>query len=584
MHGAAHDTSAICMSLLSRNEQGRKELLDTLRGVKKHFIYAGVFSFAVNLLQLVPVLYMLQVYDRVMGSGSLSTLGALTILMVALLMALGGFEWVRSYVLVSASNKMDLMLRERVFDSTFKLALLSSAGKNNTQPLNDLASLRQFLTSSGVFAFFDAPWFFIYITVMYLFHPWFGIAAVLSMVVMLILAYVTEKATSPKLKEANNAASLANAQLISNMRNAEVIAALGMTKAVRGRLLQLNNKALALQSNASKYAGSLGSISRTFRMTIQSLALGLGAYLALEQEISPGMIIAGSLLLGKALGPIDKLVGSWRNFSSARDQYNRLAKLLDEVPPEPERMRLPPPQGRLTLENVFVTPPGARAPVLRNISFELNPGDALGVIGPSASGKSTLARTVLGVWPTVNGKVRLDGADIQSWDRNELGPYVGYLPQDIELFDGTISENICRFGDIDPERIVAAARLAGVHEMILRQPDGYDTIIGGSGGVLSGGQRQRIGLARAIYGNPKLLVLDEPNSNLDDQGEKELVASIARIKQTGCTVIIISHRTMVLSVVDKLLLLKEGTIAGFGQRDQVLAALAAPDARKSANG
>ncbi|MDR0781135.1 MAG: type I secretion system permease/ATPase [Pseudomonadales bacterium] len=574
------------MSLLSRNEQGRKELLDTLSGVKKHFIYAGFFSFAANLLQLVPVLYMLQVYDRVMGSGSYSTLVGLTVLLTALLIALGAFEWVRSYVLIAASNKIDLLLRERVFNSTFKLALLSAAGKNSIQPLSDLAALRQFLTSNGSLAFFDAPWFFIYITVMYLFHPWFGHSALLSVLVMLALAYATEKSTAPKLKEANSAAGLANTQLISNMRNAEVIAALGMTDSIRGRVQQLSNKSLALQSDASQYAGGLGAISRTFRLTIQSLILGLGAYLALAQEISPGMIIAGSLLLGKALGPIDKLVGSWRGFITARDQFNRLTKLLDEVPTEPERMRLPAPQGRLTLENVFVTPPGARAPVLRGISFDLNPGDALGVIGPSASGKSTLARTILGVWPPINGKVRLDGADIQSWNRVDLGPYIGYLPQDIELFDGTISENICRFGNPDPDLIVAAAKLAGVHEMILRQSDGYDTIIGGAGGVLSGGQRQRIGLARAIYGNPRLLVLDEPNSNLDDQGEKELVASISRIKQSGCTVIIVSHRTMVLSVVDKLLLLKEGAVAGFGQRDQVLAALAAPAAevRKSANG
>lgn len=572
------------MSLLSFNEQGQKELLQALKGVKKHFTYAGIFSACVNLLQLVPILYMLQVYDRVMSSGSYSTLGALTILMIALLMALGAFTWVRSQVLVAASNKIDLLLRERIFNSTFKLALVNAAGKNNIQPLTDLIGLRQFLTSNGVYAFFDAPWFFIYVTVMYLFHPWFGYIAVFAVLVMVALAILTEKATSLKLKDANSAAALANSQLISNMRNAEVIAALGMTDAVRERLMQLNNKALVLQANASKEAGKLGAVSRSFRMIIQSLALGLGAYLALEQEISAGMVIAGSLLLGKALGPIDSLVGNWRSFSAARDQFNRLAKLMDEMPVEPERMRLPAPQGRLTLENVFVTPPGARTPVLRGVSFELQPGDALGIIGPSASGKSTLARTILGIWPTINGKVRLDGADIQTWNRADLGPYIGYLPQDIELFDGTIAENICRFQPADPERIVEAAKMAGVHEMILRQPDGYDTIIGGSGGVLSGGQRQRIGLARAIYGNPRLLVLDEPNSNLDDQGEKELVAAISRIKQTGCTVIIVSHRTMILSVVDKLLLLKEGTVAGFGQRDQVLAALSSPDARKSANG
>ncbi|MDY6984433.1 MAG: ATP-binding cassette domain-containing protein, partial [Pseudomonadota bacterium] len=299
---------------------------------------------------------------------------------------------------------------------------------------------------------------------------------------------------------------------------------------------------------------------------------------------SPGAMIAGSLLLGRALAPIDMLVATWKGFSVARAQYDRLNNLLSQLPAERERMQLPAPVGNLSVEGVHVTPPGAKSPVVRGVSFQLNAGDVLGIIGPSASGKSTLARAILGIWPPVAGKVRLDGADITLWDRDDLGPYVGYLPQDIELFDGTISDNICRFGEIDPEKVVAAAKQAGVHDLILRQPDGYDTVIGGAGGVLSGGQRQRIGLARAIYGNPKLLVLDEPNSNLDDQGEKELVAAILRIKAEGCTVIIISHRTLILSSVDKLLVLKDGAAISFGPRDQVLQALTQPDARRSTAG
>ncbi|MGA0805823.1 MAG: type I secretion system permease/ATPase, partial [Pseudohongiellaceae bacterium] len=357
------------------------------------------------------------------------------------------------------------------------------------------------------------------------------------------------------------------------LRNAEIIEAMGMTGNVRSYLQKQSDNVLLLQTEASKKAGLLTSLSKTFRMIVQSLMLGLGALLALDQQISPGAVIAGSLLLGRALAPLDVLVGSWKGFTVARAQYERLVKLLDQIPPDPERMSLPPPQGNLQVEAIVVAPPGSRTPVLRNVSFDLRAGEALGVIGPSASGKSTLARAVLGVWPSLAGKVRLDGADIANWNREELGPYIGYLPQDIELFDGSISENIRRFGPPDAEKVVAAAQMAGVHELILRLPEGYDTIISGSGGVLSGGQRQRIGLARAIYGNPKLVVLDEPNSNLDDQGERELVAAMLRIKAAGCTVLVISHRTMILGSVDKLLVLKDGNTIAFGPRDQVLAAI-----------
>lgn len=552
---------------------GTQELKAALASVKSHFIYAGCFSAAINLLLLVPILYMLQVYDRVLSSGSYSTLGTLTFLMCFLLIAMGGFEWVRSYILVAASNKIELGLRDRVFNATFKLSL-TGGNKHGAQPISDLIGLRQFMTGNGVFAFFDAPWFPVYVGVMFMFHFWFGVSAIVAGIIMVILAVVNEKATNEKLKAANTQANLASARLSNSLRNAEVIEAMGMTESVRKALQEQSESVLLLQTDASKLAGALQSFSKTFRMIVQSLMLGLGALLALNQEISAGSMIAGSLLLGRALGPIDMLVATWKGFSVARAQYERLGKLLEQLPAETPRMQLPAPQGNLALENVVVAPPGTNVAVLKGISFQLNAGEALGVIGPSASGKSTLARAILGLWPAASGKVRLDGADISVWNRTDLGPYIGYLPQDIELFDGTISDNICRFGDHDPEKIVAAAKLAGVHEMILRQPDGYDTVIGGSGGVLSGGQRQRIGLARAIYGKPKLIVLDEPNSNLDDQGEKELVAAINRIKDQGCTVVIISHRTMVLSSVDKLLVLKEGTTLAFGPRDQVLAALA----------
>jgi ATP-binding cassette subfamily C protein EexD len=563
---------------------GQKELLEALQVVKEYFIYVGMFSAAVNILQLTPILYMLNVYDRVMSSGSLPTLGTLTVLMLVMFLALGGFQWVRSYFLIAAGNKLDILLRDRIFDATFKFALNTPTGKNSAQPMQDLTSLRQFLTGNGIFAFFDAPWFPIYVLIMFIFHPWFGYTAIIAVIVMVLLAYYTEVVTHKKLKEANTQANQNQAYIISSLRNAEVIQAMGMTGSVRKKLQVQGDRVLRIQTDASKLAGGLTSISRTFRLVMQSLALGLGALLAIENEISPGMVIGGSLLLGKALGPIDLLVANWKGFSAARDQYTRLCEILSKTPNGPARMSLPAPEGALAVENAVVAPPGSRTPVLKNINFMLAPGCVLGIIGPSASGKSSLARAILGVWPILNGSIRLDGADISTWDRAELGPYLGYLPQDIELFDGTISDNICRFGESEPDKIVAAAKMAGVHEMILRQRDGYDTIIGASGGVLSGGQRQRVGLARAIYGNPKLLVLDEPNSNLDDQGERELIAAVQRIKATGCTIIIISHRNMILSTVDNLLLLKDGIQMTFGPRNQVLQALSNPDPAKRISG
>jgi ATP-binding cassette subfamily C protein EexD len=559
------------------------ELKEALADCRQHFIYAGTFSAAVNILMLTPIIYMMAVYDRVVASGSLSTLAMLTLLMVALLLASGGFEWVRAQILIVASNRMEANLRKRVSDATFKRALLTGGMVKDSQPRNDLNSLRQFLTGSGLFAFFDAPWFPIYLAIMFMFHVWFGIIGLVGGILMVILAIAQEKLTNTAMQEANTEANKVSAQFQSGLRNAEVVAGMGMADAIRRRQENSEQKVITLQISSSRKAAMLSAITKSARLIMQSLALGLGAYLALRQEISPGMMIAGSLLLGRALAPIDMLVGSWKGFSVARAQYQRLGELLDAIPKDEKRMSLPAPNGQIRIEQVTIVPPGSRIMAVKGVSFDLDAGETLGIVGPSASGKSSLARAILGIWPAYAGKVRLDGADISSWDRNELGPHVGYLPQDIELFDGTIADNICRFQDADESKIVEAAVLTGVHEMILRLPSGYDTIIGGSGGVLSGGQRQRVGLARAAYGSPKLILLDEPNSNLDDQGERELVEAIKRIKSLGTTVILITHRTMVLQCVDKILLMKEGVAASFGPKDQVLASLAAPtSAPKSA--
>jgi ATP-binding cassette, subfamily C, bacterial EexD len=554
---------------------GEAELKQALKSVRHYFIYAGSFSAAVNLLMLVPILYMLQVYDRVISSGSLSTLTMLTLLALFLLSAMGVFEWVRSMILISASNRLEYRLRDRIFNATFKSALMSGGMNSSSQPVRDLTQLRQYLTSNGVFAFFDAPWFPIYVAIMFMFHPWFGIVAILAGIVMIVLALLNESTTNKKLKNANQQSEWVDNQVSSSLRNAEVIAAMGMTDNIRKKQQKSADEVLVLQTEASRSAGKISSFSKTFRITTQSLILGLGAYLAVRQEISPGMMIAGSLLLGRALAPIDTLVNSWKGFSVARAQYHRLGKLLERIPAEPPRMALPAPKGNIRIEQLVVAPPGSKTPAIRGVELTLSAGEALGIVGPSGSGKSTLARAMLGIWPAANGSVRLDGADISDWDRTALGPHVGYLPQDIELFEGTVSENICRFADPDNEAIVAAAQLAGVHELILRLPKGYDTVIGGAGGALSGGQRQRIALARAVYGNPCLVVLDEPNSNLDDQGERELVHAMQRIAEQGTTVVVITHRMMVLNCVGKILVMKEGLGVKFGERDKVLTELAA---------
>ncbi len=545
-----------------------------LKSCRSYFSIAGFFSLFINVIMLVPALYMLQVYDRVVTSRSESTLLLLTLIVVVMLLTLGILEWVRSQILVKAGANLAVLLNERLFNATFRNSLNSSGIASSSQPISDLNNLRQFLTGNGLFAFFDAPWLPIYIAIMFLFHPLFGWVAVGSSIILIVLAVVNEKTSSGLLGEANKVSIASNNFMNKNLRNVEVIESMGMMDNIRQRWQKMNNQVINLQALASKRAGLISSISKSFRLTVQSLILGLGAYLVIQQEITPGLMIAGSILLGRALSPVDLMIGSWKGFVSARGAYERLNDLLKVVPEEKETMSLPEPQGYLRVENIVVTPPGARLPILKGINFSIDKGESLAIIGPSAAGKSTLARALLGLWSASTGKVRLDNADIYTWNRMELGRHIGYLPQDIELFDGTISENIARFGEVVPKDVIKAAQAAGVHEMILRLPDGYDTVIGGSGGVLSGGQRQRIGLARAMYGNPAFIVLDEPNSNLDDVGEKALSTALQNLRQQGCTVIIITHKVNIINQVDKILVMAEGMVSLFGPRPDVLAKLA----------
>ncbi len=550
------------------------ELELALRQVRSGFMAVGVFSLFINLLMLVPAIYMLQVYDRALGSRSVETLVMLSLIVVVLFVTMALLQMVRSAILVRIGNNIDAQLGDKIFSGMFKQAI-DRPGNQSAQPLTDLTTLRQFLTGQGPIAFFDGPWLPLFIAVLFMFHFWFGVFAIVAALILLALTWGNEKLTGKMLGIANQASIQSTQYASSCLRNAEVVHAMGMEDNLRNRWSKRHNEFLLNQADASDRAGILSNTSKTLRMMFQSLILGLGAWLAIEQEISAGMVIAGSVLLGRALAPLDLMIGSWKGFAGARSSYARLQELLRSHYIQRETMPLPPPKGELSVEGIFVTPPGSRQLVLRGITFDLQAGEMLAIVGPSAAGKSTLVRALLGVWPVGNGKVRLDGADIHQWNKILLGPHVGYLPQDIELFEGTISENICRFGEVDPAQVVAAASLAGVHDMILRLPNGYDTPISVAGGVLSGGQRQRIGLARAVYGQPQLVVLDEPNSNLDDQGEQALLVALEGLRQQGTTVILITHKIPILRLVDKILVLSEGQVASFGSRDQVMQALQA---------
>lgn len=568
------------MANITQNKQKNKnsELKEAILASKKSFIIVGFFSLFINLLMLVPPLYMLQLYDRVLTSRSEDTLIMLTLIVVVLFITMALLEIVRSKILVRVGNKLDNILSKRVFDSLFDLAN-KQPGKESSMPLRDLTQIRQFMTGNGLFAFFDAPWMPIYIAVLFMFHPLFGYFAIFAAIVLVILTILNEYDTKEKLQEANTMNQVSTSYVDSNLRNAEVINAMGMKANIQALWREKYYAFLNAQNEASDKAGIWSNIAKSMRMLFQSLMLGLGGYLAIQAEVSAGMMIAGSIIMGRALAPLDLIIGSWKGFSSARTSYHRLDGLLENFPKDKEYMKLPAPEGEILLEGVVVIPPNAQQPSIRGISMKINKGDVVGIVGPSAAGKSSLARVILGLWPLAAGKARLDKADIYQWDKVDLGQYIGYLPQDIELFEGTISQNISRFSEVDSAKVVEAAQKAGVHEMILRLPEGYDTKIGIGGASLSGGQRQRIGFARAIYNNPVLVVLDEPNSNLDDQGEAALVKAIRTLKESNTTVILITHRPSILQVTNKLAVIRDGLLEVFGDTNDVLSKMAAANAQ-----
>ncbi len=563
------------MAQVQKNQKSKvSELKSAIMQSKKSFLVVGFFSLFINLLMLVPSLYMLQLYDRVLTSRSMETLIMLTLIVLVLFITMATLEIVRSKILVLVGNKLDNLLSKRVFDSLFDLAN-KQPGKASSMPLNDLTQIRQFMTGNGLFAFFDAPWMPIYIAVLFMFHPMFGYFAIFAGIVLLILTILNEYDTKEKLLEANVMSRASTMYVDSNLRNAEVVNAMGMKGRIQHIWRDKYYAFLNAQTEASNKAGIWSNISKSLRMLFQSLMLGLGGYLAIKSEVSPGMMIAGSIIMGRALAPLDLMISSWKGFSSARTSYERLEGLLENFPKDKEHMKLPAPHGEILLEGVVVIPPNAQQPSIRGISMQINKGDVVGIVGPSAAGKSSLARIILGLWPLAAGKARLDKADIYQWDKVDLGKYIGYLPQDIELFEGTISQNISRFEEVDSAKVVEAATKAGVHEMILRLPNGYDTKIGAGGESLSGGQRQRVGFARAIYNNPVLVVLDEPNSNLDDQGEAALVEAIKTLKESKTTVIIITHRPNILQVTNKLAVIKQGLLELYGDTNEVLSRLSA---------
>ena len=550
----------------------RSELVAALWSLRQTFLVAGAFSFFINLLLLVPAIYMLQIYDRVLMSRNSSTLLMLTLLVLGLYALMAGLEWVRSRLLVRAGSILDTQMNARVFTAAFE-ASLRRPGSNAGQAMQDLANVRQFITGNGLFAFFDAPWFPIYLAVIFLIHPLLGLLSVGGAVLLIGLTLANEAATRGPLTQANSASVQSTTSVTNNLRNAEVIEAMGMLSNLRRRWYQKYRNVIALQGLASDRAGTIAAMTKFVRVSLQSLVLGLGALLAIDAQVThvtAGGMIAASILMGRALAPVEMLISVWKQLISARSAYMRLQSLLSDFPARQGAMKLPAPRGNLTVENVIAAAPGSQTPILKGVSFALQPGEALGVIGPSAAGKSTLARLLVGVWPAHAGKVRLDGADVYSWNKEDLGACIGYLPQDVELFDGTIAENIARFADIDAEEVIEASRQAGMHDTILRFPQGYDTPIGTGGSFLSGGQRQRIALARALYCRPAFIVLDEPNSNLDDAGEAALVKAVLAQKAAGRTVVVITHRTSILSAVDKLLLLRDGTVQMWGPRQQVL--------------
>ena len=550
----------------------RSELTRALWAFRREFLMVGVFSMVANVLMLSPTLYMLQVFDRVMSSRSELTLLAMSLITLFLFGVMAFAEWMRSRVLVRSGVRLDALLGTRVFNASFD-AHLAPSRVSPARSFGDLIQIRQFLTGQGILAFFDTPWTPIYMGVLFILHPMLGFLALFFAAVQGALAWFGHRRTVTPAEDASKASSESAAYLQSKLRNAEVLEPMGMVHNLRPHWARRHAHAQELQGRAQAITHRITAWSKFIRYSQQSLALGAGALLVIDGQLSPGGMIAANVLMSRALAPIDMLVGTWRGFIGARSAFRRLEALLAAHPERDPALSRVAPQGALTLRDVVAVAPGRAEPILKGVSVAVPAGTVTVVLGPSGSGKSTLARCMLGIWPDVSGEVLLDGLPIAGWDRNELGPYVGYLPQDVELFEGSIAENIARFGEVSPEKVIAAARSAGLHEMILRFPKGYDTPIGEAGHLLSGGQRQRIGLARAMYGDPVLVVLDEPNANLDDVGEAALVGAVQELKVKGCTVFLITHRPGIVAVADRVLILRNGVVKADGPRDEVLAAL-----------
>jgi ATP-binding cassette subfamily C protein len=529
----------------------------------------------VNLLTLVSPIYMLQIYDRVISTRNIHTLVALTGLAAALLLISAGLEILRSRVLVRAGLLFDRELAGCAFD-TIHRGLLQQPNAGHVQVLRDIDVLREFLSGSGLITFCDTPWFPVFVAAAFLLHPWFGWLAIAGGLVIFTLALANEFLTKKQLSNANDAAIRASRSAGAIFRNGEVLHAMGMLDALRGIWETHHQHALHGQAKASDRAAVTLALTRFTRTLLQIGILGVGAFLAIRRDISPGAMVAASILIGRALAPIEYAVGGWKGFVAARNSFWRIKALFFSVGRPVERMPLPRPQGTLRVEALSAAAPGQTTPFLHEVSFDLGPGEMLGIVGPNAAGKSSLIRALVGVWPATSGTVRLDGSNLLHWDPQQLGRHIGYLPQDVELFAGTVAQNIARFQDIDDEAVIAAAQLAGCHELIQRLPNGYDTQIGDGGQALSGGQRQRIALARAVYGMPGLVVLDEPNSNLDTSGEEALLNALRQLKLSHVSIVVVTHRLDLIGIADKVLVMNAGTVHALVPRDEILQNLLGP--------
>ena len=571
-------------------KQKPSELREAIASLRPFFVRSGWFSLVCSLLVLAPSGYMLEVYDRVVNSRNHTTLVMLTLLVLGAYMVMELLEWARSEVMRAASVELDRRMSGRIFSAIFEANLRRLPG-GTQQPLHDFRLVRDFLYSPVLLALLEAPISLVMMVLLFLISPVLGWSALVFAVLQTFVAWLNERSTKPPLMQANRAAIEAQQYADNTLRNAEVIESMGMLRDTHRRWLGKQRDFLDLQALASERAGGFQAVSKLLQTTLSSMLLGLGAWLLLHNQLSGGggMIIVASILGGRMLAPLVQVVSQWQSVVNVRDAWSRVEQLLEAVPAQPRSMALPAPRGALHVEQLVAGAPGNPALILRGVQFALAPGEVLAVVGPSAAGKTTLARLLVGLWPAQGGKVRLDGADIHTWDKAELGVHLGYLPQGVELFEGTLAENIARFAQVEPAKVEAAARAVGLHEFILSLPQGYDSPVGPEGARLSGGQRQRVGLARALYGDPVFVVLDEPNSSLDEEGDAALARAIQEGKARGTTFVVMTHRTSVLGVADKMLVLRDGMQQAFGPRDEVLATLqqakqqpAAPAARGQA--